>query len=233
VMLDHSSGRIVRLENGADSTHPIAVSPAVTAAVFDSRGDVIVATVDDVAVYLPIGVLQSDFGKMSTAPITRLQIVGKLVFSVSDTNQRVALLADDGQGYYPVQSDIDGRQTDPHEVQVDVPNQHAVTMSVLGTATEYEIATAAAVARVDAVRSLPDGTLVFVLEFEQGTQIPDQPTTYVVGRIDADGHARYQTVSATTGYLVNGPGFVINDDGLAVMGSTTTGGATVTYYPFN
>jgi hypothetical protein len=241
VMLDHSSGRIVRLQNGTDSSNPIAVSPAVTAAVFDSEGRVIVATVGDVAVYLPSGALQHDFSTVSQTPITRLQIVGKYVFSVSDTYQRTALLQDNGTGYSPPEGDFQGgpqppRQPDPREIEVIVnPDRHVVIMSVsgTGTGTQYEIATADAIRTVDAERVLADGTLVFVLTLDSGVGTDPVPTKYVVGRIDAEGHARYQTVSASAGYLVNGPGFVINDDGLAVMGSTAAGGATVSYYPFN
>lgn len=228
VMLDHSSGRIVRLENGLASSDPIAVSPAVTAAVFDSKGRVIVATVKDVTVYGPrVGDLQQSFGAMASEPITRLQVVGNLVFSVSEASQYTLLLADDGTEYVPMHRDVEPMQV------IVTPDRHAVTMNVSGGVAQYEIASADAIRNVDAERVLADHTLVFVLTLESGVGVDPVPTKYVVGRIDAEGHARYQTVSATAGYLVNGPGFVINDDGLAVMSSTTAGGVTVSYYPFN
>jgi hypothetical protein len=227
VMLDHSSGRLVRLRNGLDSTDPIAVSPAVTAAVFDGEGRVIVATVRDVAVYLPSGARQRDFGQMSTTPITRLQVEGNLVFSVSETSQYTLLLADPGTGYVPMHRDLEQMQV------IVTPDRHVVTMSILGSDAQYQIASADAVRHVEAERLLPDHTLVFVLTLDSGVGAPLTPIKYVVGQIDSKGHARYRTVSATAGYLVNGPKFVVNDDGLAVMGSTTTAGVTVTYYPFN
>jgi hypothetical protein len=225
-LLDHSAGRLVRLQNGADSSDPIAVSPAVTAAVFDSRGNIIVATVGDVAVYLPSRVLQNDFGALSTTAIMRLQVVGNLVFSVSENSQYTLLLADDGTGYAPAHRDVEPMQV------IITPDRHAVTMSGLHGDTQYEIASADAIRAVDTERVLSDGTLAFVLTLDSGVGTDPGPTTYVVGRIDAEGHARYQTVSATAGYLVNGPELVLNNDGLAVMGSTTAGGATVAYYPF-
>ncbi len=225
-MLDHSTGRLVRLQNGADSSDPIAVSPAVTAAVFDSRGNIIVATVGDVAVYLPSRALQKDFGTLSTAAIMRLQIVGNLVFSVSESNRYTLLLSDDGTGYVRAHRDVEPMQV------IVTPDRHVVTMSVLGNDAQYQIASADAIRNVQSERLLSDGTLVFVLTLDSGVGTDPVPTRYVVGRIDAEGHARYQTVSATTGYLVNGPAFVINNDGLAVMGSTIGGGTTVTYYPF-
>jgi len=229
VMLDHSSGRLVRLRNGAGSADPIGVTPAVTAAVFDAQGRVIVATVSDLAVFGPQGQPEGTWTAMSKAgaAITSLEVAGRRVYSVDRNRTRTVLLRDDGSGYVAV------RDAAPETASITVTLGAVDLRMTVTNGTEYELQKTATLNEVRAVKLLSDGSLVFVLGFEQhGLTNPDAPLTYVVGRIDRQGHARYQTVAVPTGYLLS-PGFVINDDGLAVMGSTTAGGATVTYYPFN
>jgi hypothetical protein len=68
---------------------------------------------------------------------------------------------------------------------------------------------------------------------QSGSGHEDDAMSYVLGRIDRAGHAKYTTFAAATGYLIHGPELVVNDDGLGVLGSTTTDGVTVSYYPFD
>jgi hypothetical protein len=226
VMLDHSSSRIVRFEHGSAAADHIALAdPGVTTAVFDAKGRVIVAN-SRLAVYGSGGKTE---GSWDLTTIGRLEVDGPNVYETRKDHTRMLQLRDNGSRYVPVEN----ATLLPAAVEVDVvSDRHTAAFTVSATVTRYRITTHDATRYLAAARTLPDGSLVFVLTPEQGVIDTDQPTTYVVGRIDRSGHAQYQTVAASTGYLVNGPGFVINDDGLAVMGSTTTGGVTVSYYPF-
>ena len=133
-------------------------------------------------------------------------------------------------GYHAVPNAVP--ELDPITVHV-LEGRHVVEVTLPGSGVDYELTTGT-LNDVRAISVRPDDSLVFVLGFEQhGLTDADQAQTYVLGRIDRAGHATYAKVSAAMGYLVNGPGFVINDDGIAVMGSTTTAGVTVSYYPFN
>ena len=87
-MLDHSSSRIVRYSHGASpAVHLSLTSPAVTAAAFDSKGRVIVATVGDIAVFHADGSLLAEFPAMSIDAITQLEVDGGgLVYSVVLSN---------------------------------------------------------------------------------------------------------------------------------------------------
>jgi hypothetical protein len=226
VMLDHSSSRIVRFEHGSAAADQIALAdPGVTSAVFDSRGRVIVAN-SRLAVYGSGGKTE---GSWDLTTIGRLEVDGPNVYEVRIDNTRMLLLRDDGSRYVPVEN----ATLVPAAVEVDVvADTQLGVMVVSAGGAEYRITTGLKDLR--AARLLPDGSLVFVVGFVQSDSgHQDQPQSYVLGRIDRAGHAKYATVAAPTGYLVNGPGFVINDDGIAVMGSTTTGGVTVTYYPFS
>ena len=235
-MLDHSSARIVRFDGSASavphaaSAVPIALAgPAVTAAVFDAKGRVIVATVGDVAVFAPDGKRIGNFPGMSLNAITALEVDGKFVYSVAENRTRTLLLRDDGNGYF----DTRDAEPEPPEIAVDLNRETYVLTMTVENGREYRIRASMTVAAVRAVRVLPDGTLTFVLATNPGEDAgPDRIDTFIVGRIAADGQAQYESVTASMGYLLNGPEFVINDDGIGVMGSTTTGGVTVSYYPF-
>ena len=231
VMLDHSSSRIVRLQGEAASAVRIALAdPGVTAAAIDDRGRVIVAN-SELAVFGPQGNKEGAWkGLMDPISIGRLEVENGGVYANNNGSNRTQLLRDNGNGYVPLGDAV----VKPPPVQVDViSDRHVAKLSVSADDTRYQIKTSETILELSVAKRLPDGSLVFVLRFEQGVVDPDLPTTYIVGRIDRSGNAHYETVKASTGYLVNGPGFEINDDGVAVMGSTTAGGVTVSYYPFS
>jgi hypothetical protein len=231
VMLDHSSSRIVRFEHGTPAANHIALaSPAVTAAVFDKQGRVIVAAVGDLAVFSPDGSVLAEFPGLSVDAINKLEVVDQSVYSVpEDGKTRTLLLRDEGGGYKATR----GAKPEPRAIPVAIDDSRR-SLSIAANGRQYRITANAAVYAVTAVKELPDSALTFVLQLDQlGNPDADAPLNYVIGHIDSAGHATYAKVSAATGYLINGPGFVINDDGVAVMGSTTTGGVTVAYYPFS
>lgn len=233
IVLDQSSSRIAWFEHGsAAAVHIALASPAVTAAVFDPEGRVIVATVTNLAVYGLKGQAEGAWTGMSNTAITTLEVIDRQVYSVADGNTRTLLLREvrDSLGYTPVR----GSAPEPAAIAVHIgADFHSVVMTVISSGRQYRITTSDPVTTAKAVKLLPDGTLTFVLGLVSGGQGPDQPSTYVLGRIDRTGHAEYAPIVVSPGYLVNGPTFVINNDGLAVMGSTTTGGVTVSYYPFD
>jgi hypothetical protein len=238
VMLDHSNSRLVRFEHGSASTVPIALaSPAVTAAAFDDRGRVIVATVADLAVFGPQGQAEGSWSAISKDgdAINHLEVDGNRVYALptysADQSFRTLLLRDDGSGYVPVRDSAQKIGViDVGMTPTDGPGaRRTLRLTVSASGKEYRVTTPDSILDLRALRLLPDGSVTFVLRLEHD---PPDPTKYVLGRIDSVGSAHYATVSASDGYLVNGPGFVINDDGVAVMRSTTTGGVTVSYYPF-
>jgi hypothetical protein len=227
-MLDHSNSRIVHFEQHAyPPTHIALASPAVTAAVFDRNGRVFVATVHDVAVFGPHGDSEGSWNGISNDMISGLEVVDNHLYATNG-NSRTLLLRPSGPGYAPV----DHAAPEPAPIQVsgiDDTRAHLLTVSAAGR--EYRISTG--LTDLLTVKLLPDGSLVFVVgpvQSDSGHQ--NEPLTYVLGRIDRAGHAKYTTFAAATGYLIHGPELVVNSDGVAVMGSTTTGGVTVSYYPF-
>jgi hypothetical protein len=235
VLLDQSNSRLVRLDQGAASARAIAgLSPAVTAATFDDQGRVIVATVSDLAVYGPNGQAEGAWQGISKggSTIYRLEVDGRRVysaaFSVDNLKTRTLLLSDDGSGYVAARD----AAPEPDPITVDVVDDTQVgLMRISAGGIEYRITTGFKDLRAVTLR--PDGSLVFVAGVAQ-SGIADVNTsyTYVLGRIDRAGHARYETVKTPYAYLEYGPKFDITGDGVAVMGSTTTGGLTVSYYPF-
>ncbi len=235
-LLDHSTSRIVRFSHGASSATQIALaSPAVTAAAFDVNGHVIVATVGDVAEFGPDGTRLGNWPGISQVPITSLSIIDDFVYSVTDHNTRTPLLREIGPNF--TYTRLFNAVPEPTPVTVDIHPEESrtFTLKVSATGREYRITASDAFVAVRSARLLRDGTLAFVLQFPSSDngQSPDSPSTYLLGRIDAAGHAQYRTITASIGYLVNGPEFVIGDDALAVMSSTTTGGVTVSYYLFD
>jgi hypothetical protein len=239
VMLDHSNTRLVRLENGSPSIVPLDMNgPAVTAAAFDQQGRVIIATLGDLAVFGPDGHAEGAWKGMThdTHGIRSLEVDGNRVYFNNAGPYgyhgalvtRTLLLRDDGSGYVAVRD----AAPEPLPIQADV-EQDAITLTVSGTVTTYRLV-AGQHNDIRPTRLLPDGSLVFVITSQQSENNGDldTPLTYVVGRIDRSGHAEYSSVTTSLGYTTGGPRLVINDDGLAVMGSTTTGGTTVSYYPF-
>ena len=228
-MLDHSNARIVHFERHAyPPTHIALASPAVTAAVFDRTGRVFVATVHDVAVFGPQGDSEGSWNGISNDMISGLEVIDNHLYAANG-NTRTLLLRPSGLGYAPVANATPERAP----IQVSGANDtraHLLTVSAAGT--EYRISTG--LTDLLTVKLLPDGSLVFVVgpvQSDSGHQ--DEAMTYVLGRIDRAGHAKYTTFAAATGYLIHGPEFVVNGDGLAVLGSTTTDGVTVSYYPFD
>ena len=228
-MLDHSNSRIVHFEQHAyPPTHIALASPAVTAAVFDRKGRVFVATVHDVAVFGPHGDSEGSWNGISNDMISGLEVVDNHLYATNG-NSRTLLLRPSGPGYAPV----DHAAPEPAPIQVsgiDDTRAHLLTVSAAGR--EYRISTG--LTDLLTVKLLPDGSLVFVVgpvQSDSGHQ--NEPLTYVLARIDRAGHAKYTTFAAATGYLIHGPELVVNSDGVAVMGSTTTGGVTVSYYPFD
>ncbi|MDQ1535104.1 MAG: hypothetical protein QOF28_2865 [Actinomycetota bacterium] len=233
-MLDHSTSRIVRFYHGVSSaTHIALASPAVTAAAFDGNGHVIVATIGDLAEFGPDGARLGNWPGISPVAITELSIVNDFVYSVTDHSTRTPLLRQIGPNF--TYSRLFNTVPEPIPVTVDNNKARLVTFTVTASRREYRITTSDTFVGVPTTRLLPDGTLVFVLQLPStdSGQSPDAPTTYVLVRIDPDGGTHYETIAASGGYLVNGPEFVINGDAIAVMGSTTSGGVTVSYYPFD
>jgi hypothetical protein len=229
-LLVHSTSRIVRFYHGVPSaTHIALASPAVTAAAFDGNGHVIVATVGDLAEFGPDGARLGNWPGISPVAITELSIVDDFVYSVTDHSTRTPLLRQIGPNF--TYSRLFNTVPEPIPVTVDNNAARLVIFTVTDGGRQYRITTANTFIGVLSPRLFPDGTLAFVLQLPSAG--PDSPTTYVLVRIDPDGGSHYETFTASMGYLVNGPEFVIRDDALAVMSSTTTGGVNVSYYPFD
>jgi hypothetical protein len=234
VLLDQSNSRLVRQTSGTGSTADVALaSPAVTAAAFDSRGRVIVASLADVAVFGPTGHAEGAWKALPVAGgrIDRLEIDRNTVYAVdySATLQRTRtpLLRDDGSGYARVADTA----PEPDPIVVDeVADLNFGVIQITAGGRNYRISTALKDLR--SVRLLPDRALVFVVGTVQSGSGHAAPVRYTLVRIDADGHAHYGTITASVGYLNGGPAFDITNDGVAVMGSTTAGGVTVSYYRF-
>jgi hypothetical protein len=226
-ILDQSNSRVVHFERVASPAQHIALAdPGVSAAVFDDNNRVVVAN-SELAVFSfwPRGQKEDAWDPLGS--IGRLEVDAGTVYEVHD-NTRLPRLRFDGSRYVPVANPT----LIPTAVQVDVvSDRHIAAMTATASGQQYRIATADSILGLHEVKQYPFGPLVFVLAFEQSNT--DQPDTYVIGRIDRDGNALYQTVHASWGYLVNGPQFVLNGLGVAVMDSTTTGGVTVSYYPFD
>jgi hypothetical protein len=241
MMLDQSNSRVVHFEQHSyPAEHLALASPAVTAAAFDQYGHLFVATVTDLAVFGPQGQAEGSWTGISKTSITSLEVVDHRVYaldvspyrSAERRNTRRLLLRPSGSGYVAVRDSA----PEPADIAVDVnidTAPHVVTMRVSASGRQYRISTTNPITFVRAVRLQADGTLTFVLGLECCGQGPDQPGKFVLGRISRSGLAHYETIPVSVGYLVNGPGFVINGDGVAVMSSTTTGGVTVSYYRFN
>jgi hypothetical protein len=232
VMLDHSNARLVQWRNNTASAIPIALAdPGVTAAVFDDQGRVIVAN-SELAVFGPDGAKQGSWTNLGTngVPYGQLEADAGRVF-VTGGGGRTPVLRDDGAGYVAVRNGT----SEPDLVSFpdwDSPEDPSMTITMPSGGRKYEITGATGVRLVPARTRLTDGSLVFVMPgFSNGNA--DQSLPYIVGRIDSAGHASYRTVNTSGGYLVNGPEFVFKLDGFAVMGSTTTDGVTVSYYPFD
>jgi hypothetical protein len=237
VLLDHSNSRLVRRRAGSPSTVPIALpSPAVTAAAFDAQGRVVVASLFDIAVFDPTGhVLVSWTPVSHTGTTVRgiygLEVDGDRVYSVDysfiNNRTRRLVLRDSGSGYAVVQNA-------PTEADAIVAHEVADlnygVIDITAAKTQYRITTGLKDLR--SVRFRPDGSLVFILGNVQSDSGHPEPQPYVLARIDPNGDAHYGAITASTGYLNGGPVFDITDDGVAVMGSTTAGGVTVSYYRF-
>lgn len=239
VMLDQSNMRLVRFENGTASVVPLAMAgPAVTAAAFDDQGRVIIATLGDIAVFGPDGKAEGSWTGMTKDQygIRRFEVDGNRVYfnnnaPYSTTSgsvvTRTLLLRDDGSGYVAVRD----ATPEPLPIQANV-GQDAITVTVSGHPTSYRLV-AGQQNDIRPIRLLPTGSLVFVIttpQSDSGASL-DRSLTYVVGHIDRSGHATFSSVTASPGYTNGGPMFSISDAGLAVMGSTTTGGTTVSFYP--
>jgi hypothetical protein len=235
VMLDHSNSRLLASTRQADvPIHIDGLTPAVTAAVFDSQGRVIVASVDALYVYGPDGRPEGSWPHITNDAhgIYELEVDGAGVYwrhggldAAQGGATRTALLRDDGSGYVAATD----QSPEPDEITGRI-DSNLTTLHVTATGFEYLITTTDTDVR--AARALPDGSFVFVLGRRQPGVGSPALDTYVVGYIGRDGHARYSTIDAPTGYLVNGPVFDIGDDGVAVMSSTIADGATVAYYQY-
>ena len=235
VMLDHSNSRIVSdPEDESAFSRPIALaSPAVTAAAFDADGRVIVATVADLAVFGRDGKAEGAWAGMAKAGegIYKLEIDGDRVYSVESSADgpgptlRRLVLRDTGSGYEAVRD----ATPEPMAITISV-EQNLLTLKVASTGVEYRIATGFTDVRAVSLRA--DGTLVFVGGIQQSEDNGnlDLPLTYVIGRIDRSGHGEFAKITSSTGYTMGGMQARVTEDGVAVMGSTTNAGVTISYY---
>jgi hypothetical protein len=234
-LFDQSNARIVtRSASNPASSLPLGLVSGVTAATFDARGRLIVALYNDLAVYGPDGTKQAAFpgpGPSGTE-ITRLVVYGATVYSVAPDLSLTAVLRDDGTGYSPTHD----AALEAAALTITIePGHHVAGIAVAGGGRQYGIGgpDALLIRDVPAARLLPDGSLVFAMGFYEGASPPpDQPEIYIVGRIHSGDHMRFDVVRPSAGYLVNGPEFVLDNDGYAVLGSTIASGATVSYYRY-
>ena len=185
------------------------------------------ATVGDVAEFSPDGTRLGNWPGLSQVPITS-SIVGDFVYSVSDPSTRTPLLRETGPNftYSPLFNAA------PETAPVTFDNNVMLTRDLHGDRRREAVPITtdtlsgsghAAVARTGRWHSCCNAHDRHRLADDLRAR-SHRPRRR---------HGHYETITAPMGYLVNGPEFVINDDALAVMSSTTTGGVTVSYYPFD